>query len=218
MKIHASHPQTHGLTLFEVLVVVAVLLLLAAVILPNLKDRHHPYPYINCTMNQKQIGLAFRIWEGDNNDRYPMAVEVTNGGAMESVLAGNPMWAFQVMSNELSTPKILVCPADPARQWPSSFGSLLTASNVSYFVNADAAETNPQDILLGDDNLQVHSVRLKSGLRIIATNDAVSWGPDRHKHAGNLGMADGSVQSATDPGLKAYLTLASSNSVRLAIP
>jgi prepilin-type N-terminal cleavage/methylation domain-containing protein len=218
MKISIANPQTHGLTLFEVLVVVAVLLLLAAVILPNLDNSHHPYARINCINNQKQIGLAFRIWEGDNNDRYPMAVEATNGGAMESVLAGNPMWTFQVMSNELSTPKLLVCPADPARQWPSSFGYLLTATNVSYFVNADAAETNPQDILLGDDNLQLHGTRLKSGLRIIATNDPVSWGPDRHKHAGYLGMADGSVQGATDSGLKAYLILASSNSVRLAIP
>jgi hypothetical protein len=51
---------------------------------------------IQCANNLKQIGLAFRIWGGDNNDKYPTSLVV--------------------MSNELSTTKILVCPSDEARQ------------------------------------------------------------------------------------------------------
>jgi hypothetical protein len=218
MKIPSSYPCKQGLTLFEVLIVVGVLLLLAAVLLPGLTTRGPRRMHLDCTNNQKQIGLAFRIWEGDNNDRYPMAVSATNGGAMEAVLAGNPMQVFQVMSNELGTTVILVCPADKYRHWATNFNSLLTATNVSYFVNPDAEEINPQDVMIGDDNLQIYGTRLKSGLRIISTNDPVSWGPDRHKHVGNLGMADGSCQSATDTGLRVYLSLASTNTIRLAIP
>jgi len=54
-----------------------------------------------CVNNLKQVGLAFRIWAGDNNNKYPTSLVV--------------------MSNELSTTKILVCPSDKARQ---SFASL----------------------------------------------------------------------------------------------
>src|SRR5579863_2689739 len=95
-----------GLTVLDVFVIVCVLFVLAAMILPAI-SRPTRCQKINCTNNLKQTGLAFRIWEGDNNDKYPMQVSTTNGGAMELVALGNPVPVFQVMSNELSTPKIL---------------------------------------------------------------------------------------------------------------
>lgn len=51
---------------------------------------------IQCVNNLKQLGLAMRIWAGDNNDKYPTSLVV--------------------MSNELATVKILICPGDKARQ------------------------------------------------------------------------------------------------------
>jgi hypothetical protein len=65
--------------------------------------------------NLKQIDLAFRIWPGDQSDKYPMQVSVANGVAMELIATENVAACFQVMSNELSTPKILTCPADISR-------------------------------------------------------------------------------------------------------
>ena len=55
---------------------------------------------------------------------------------------------FQIMSNELSTPKILVCPADFKRQPALDFQSLQPA-NVSYRVysGTNVNETNPQEVL-----------------------------------------------------------------------
>ena len=68
---------------------------------------------------------------------------------------------FDVMSNELSTPKVLYCPADiaptslagsppavVATNW-SGFGP----GNLSYFVEGDAADKFPKMILVGDRNL-----------------------------------------------------------------
>lgn len=49
-----------GLTVLDVFVIVCVLFVLAAVVLPALRRRHH-IQYINCTNNLKQIGLGFRI-------------------------------------------------------------------------------------------------------------------------------------------------------------
>src|SRR5207247_9294207 len=54
-----------------------------------------------CVNNLKQIGLAFRVYALDNNDCYPSALHQ--------------------FTNELSTPKILICPSDTAK---FGYGSL----------------------------------------------------------------------------------------------
>ena|ERR1041385_2148903 len=48
----------------------------------------------------KTNGLSFRVWEGDNGDKYPMQVSRTNGGSMEFITGPNAFLHFQVMSND----------------------------------------------------------------------------------------------------------------------
>jgi prepilin-type processing-associated H-X9-DG protein len=192
-------------------------------LLPALSAAERKRDKIGCVNQLKQMGSAFRIWEGDNRDKYPMGLAATNGGAMEFAALGNAEAIFQTMSNELSTPRILVCPADKGR-WPAlSFRSPLTSSNLSYFINPDSNEANPQDIMTGDDNLEIRRVRVRPGLLTLSANTPIAWSADRHGFSGNLGMADGSCQSATCSGLSNYLFnsfLSSTNAVslRLAIP
>jgi len=82
---------------------------------------------IQCVNNLKQIGLAARIFATDNNDVLP------------------PDWL--AMTNELSTPKILVCPADTGRQVAPNWTSF-SAANISYqFLNPNGSETEPQVVL-----------------------------------------------------------------------
>jgi hypothetical protein len=66
---------------------------------------------IECVNRLKQFGLAVRVWALDNNDSNP-----------PNVLS---------MSNELSTPKILVCPADTNRPVAADWSSF-TMANCSY--------------------------------------------------------------------------------------
>ena len=66
---------------------------------------------ITCINNMKQLGLAARIWAGDNNDFYPPDIVC--------------------MSNEMGSPKILICPADTAHQVAPDFQSF-TDANCSY--------------------------------------------------------------------------------------
>jgi len=161
-----------GFTLIELLVVIAIIAILAAMLLPVLAAAKRRAQRINCVSNLKQVNLAFRIWEGDNNNLYPMAVSTSIGGAMESVLSnahttyanGGLTNVFCVMSNECSTTRILVCPSDAAPHGTSAtnFVQLAQPANstlgngtnaISYFLNGDAAETYPQMVMDGDRNI-----------------------------------------------------------------
>jgi hypothetical protein len=92
---------------------------------------------ITCVNNLKQIGLATRTWAIDHDGPFPFKVSTNAGGTMEFCATGgdgfdsNAALHFQVMSNELSTPLILVCPQDRSRKPAARFSSL-QASNVTY--------------------------------------------------------------------------------------
>ena len=115
--------QKAAFTLIELLVVIAIIAILAAMLLPALAAAKRKAQRINCVNNLKEVGLAFRVWEGDNGDQYPMAVGSAQGGAQRicgqrqhgnyrKCRSGGFVAAFLVMSNELSTPKILICTSD----------------------------------------------------------------------------------------------------------
>jgi prepilin-type processing-associated H-X9-DG protein len=217
MKPRLSDQRETAMTLFEVGVVVAIVMILAALLLSIARPRR-PHTGIFCVNNLKQIGLAYRIWEGDNGDIYPMGISVTNGGSMGLVQKGNAVATFQVMSNELSTPLILLCPEDVNRVLATNFASL-SNSNVSYFVGVDVTnDVNPQLILSGDCNFEIGGKPAKSGLLSIWTNDPVTWSRARHGKSGYLLFADGSVQSVPTPSLRGYFERTGLATNRLAIP
>jgi hypothetical protein len=127
----------------------------AAMLLPALAKSKSRAQSIVCVNNLKQIGLAFRIWSLDHGDQFPFNVSTSNGGTLELCARGedgfdlNSFRHFQVMSNELSTPKILICPADPSKQLASNFSNL-QGNNVSYRVRtgANITELSPQEVLV----------------------------------------------------------------------
>lgn len=220
-----------GFTLFEVLIIVAVLIGLLALWLPAWRRAATSSSKLSCANHLKQVGLAFRMWGLDNNDMFPMQVSTTNGGTMEWVDAGNVYVHFLVMSNELNTPKLLICPqdADARRVLATTFTATVPSGtpgqipftndhSVSYFVGVDAEETQPQTILSGDANQTVGGVTVSRGLLSVWTNAAVSWTKDRHVNFGNIGLADGSVQSVTDLRLWHLLVETRTATNRLAFP
>ncbi len=90
---------------------------------------------ITCTRNLCQIYADMRNWEIDHHDKPPYLLSTNEGGVMELVtekdgMRQNPHLIFQVMSNELVNPLLLVCPQDSktaAKDWQH-----LTDANVSY--------------------------------------------------------------------------------------
>lgn len=161
-------------TLIELLVVIAIIAILAALLLPALAKAKKAARRSQCVQNLKQTILAFKVWEGDHGDKYPMAVSTASWGAMENIgsvstvsgmtsagCTAGVTGVFQVMSNELNTPKIVACPSDfsksgdgtatvvsVAQNW-----GVFTNKNLSYFVEGDASDKYPKMLLVGDRNI-----------------------------------------------------------------
>jgi hypothetical protein len=130
--------------------------IMAAMLLPALAKAKGRAQSINCANNMKQVGLAFRVWALDHEDKFPFAVSTNQGGSLELAsptkdgdgFDRNPAVHFALLAQELSQPRLLVCPADPSKQAAPDF-SHLQAGNVSYRLRSDSTigGANPQAVV-----------------------------------------------------------------------
>jgi type II secretory pathway pseudopilin PulG len=218
MKPRFSNQRNHALTLIEVLVIIGIVAVFVAILLPALSAAKRKASHFSCYMNLQMIYLANQIFAGDHNGKFPIQVSVTNGGAMELIVTGNVAAYFQVISNELSTPKLLICPVDTDRIAATNFTTDFNNSKISYFVGLDANTNSPKVFISGDDNFEIGGTPVKSGLLEFATNAPISWSVARHHFAGNIGLADGSVQQLTTDDFQKSLQQTGFATNRLAIP
>jgi prepilin-type processing-associated H-X9-DG protein len=164
----------------------------------------------------KQIGLGAKQWALDHTNSYPMSVSTNLGGTKEWIPTGETFRHFAVMSNELNTPFVLVCPADRTRKRARDL-TFQSNSNVSYFVGLDATDDFPQMILFGDRNI-FNGVRPANGVVSLATNFVTGWGPGVHNGAGNIALTDGSVQQLASSRMREALANSGDATNRVQLP
>ena len=225
MKFRTINARCGAFTGWDLLIVAGtVLFAIAFLFMPRSGGNKAKASRINCVSNIKQSGLAFRMWANDHSEAFPMNLSVssTNGGTLEFALTGDVWRHFQIISNEVNTPKVFFCPDDKKRSRTVNWQDFTNNAHLSYFVGLDANETNPQTILSGDRNLTSATIKPVKGVLSITTNDRVEWTKAIHKEAGNVGLGDGSAHQLNNGGLKMQihsLFLSTTQAVhRLALP
>ena len=222
MKRHRHHRRGSGFTLLELLLVIAIIAVLAALLLPSLGKAKLQAMRANCVNNLQQLGIAFHSFAHDHGGKFPMLVSTNDGGTLISDLGTTgvpyeiaPAYQhLQALSNELVTPKILICPADV--RTPAEKFARLQNDNVSYLVAVNAPLGKSTAVLSGDRNIAA-----ATATGILQTDGDESprfrWTDEIHKTQGNLLFADGHVEKQNNPTLKQTFTLVSTPVV-IAIP
>jgi prepilin-type processing-associated H-X9-DG protein len=192
-----SLPELMALTAISVLIMLALLPWFS-------RNRHRDHFQTKCANNLRNVGLAFRIFAADNNDLLPFQIDgpiVTKG----FVAKEDAFKHFLALSNELSTPKIILCPKDSGRIDATNWSGFSNA-NLSYFVGLTAAQTMPQSIVSGDRNLLTNGLATGPGLLMLDPRLAITFSTQMHNQKGNVCFGDGSVRSLSSAQLQQALT------------
>src|SRR5436305_12014720 len=86
-----------GFTLVELLTVIAIISLLAALLFPVFAAARGKAREITCVSNLRQIGMAIRMYSQDYDELYPWAVDPTNKLTPE-IWSGFPEFQAQIPS------------------------------------------------------------------------------------------------------------------------
>jgi len=198
--------------------------LVSGIAWPVLAGNRQRSEQVNCLSNLRQIGRAVHLWGNDHADQTPWFTPVTEGGTRGSTnpLRNNAYLQMGSLSNELVTPKMLICPSDLGVGAPRKMASNFSASDpnggfftlgygnasLSYLIGLHSYSWLPRSVLSGDRNIRWDGVNVSCTLGIGAATFAndfpvdVYWTNAIHGETGNILFADGTVEQLSTAGLQ----------------
>lgn len=200
--------RNNGFTLVEMLVVIAIIGILAALLLPVLSQGKARALRMACVSDLRESGVAYHIFNNDHNGKFPTQTSTNEGGALEFVNAGRQIqgqfyfsYKFVTpLAGSISSPSLFACPADLERPAATNFDQF-NDTNLSYMVGIVPDADDPRTVLLADrglpDRLLTNTAPPNATLRHIPAVFPKAWA-GVHDRYGNILFADGHVELSSD--------------------
>lgn len=223
----ANNCRSKSFTLIELLIVIAIIAILAAMLLPALNKARQSGIKISCISNLSHLGKLMTIYADDNNGYTMAANTVTQktGGVYFSAEVKAQSWGSTLRNNGylIKESKAIYCPAMDQSAFPS-YGFRICYSEEFFFRFASginmisgAGKTIKSSassiVLLGDSGYRsVSSGKIMASIALNApkfnyTNNTTNGSSQgsallhfRHAGAANMLYSDGSVFSPVSIG------------------
>ena len=134
---------------------IAMSVIFGALLIPIVMKSRDASHRAQCTQQLHQIQNALTVWASDHDSQFPFNVGTNEGGTMDYSQAradGFDQAAFkhfQVLGGQLSSPAILVCPANKKTSPANNFEKL-GPENITYQLRSgeQVAPANPGELLV----------------------------------------------------------------------
>ena len=209
-----------------------------------------------CGNNLRQVGRAFNMWTSDHGGENPWWVSYIDGGSyvrpgtpvppmidvpgagpLPSALHANAWFQFAFISQELTTPAVLVCPTDRTKTRAQEFSNnsgrgyfavAFQNNATSYFIGAHSISLFPSAMLSGDRSLKEENFNSGCPANMGVMSSMIlgtpsfpvrrTWSSNLHPSGGNLLLNDGRVEEFSDDGLTKFLTVPISSATHFLKP
>lgn len=112
--------RTRGFTLIELMVTMSIIIILAAILVPNFLHARAQSQLTACKSNLKNIATALESYAVDNGGRYPSSGNLAGGLTTEAYLKAIP-----------------TCPSAGSNSYSSGYSSTLTPDAFSFYCSGD---------------------------------------------------------------------------------
>lgn len=198
VKVYLNNKKS-GFTLIEMLVVIAIIAILAAILFPVFGRAREKARTASCASNLKQIGLAVLMYSQDYDETLPMVWLDDNGTA--GYQSGDSTWA-ELIRPYVKNDQIYRCPSASGDDKTQTYHY---AVNNAYYGTGDSYSPpigQSEPAIAGDPSRTYLALDRKAGVLAtpqIAWEDVSGrWGignfTDRHNNGLNILYCDGHVK------------------------